>query len=237
MSGELRSNVSGNAATALAVPPLRAGDRLTRAEFERRYRARPELKKAELIEGVVYMPTPVSTAGHGAPHAKLIAWLVHYESATPGVQVSDSATVRLDWDNEVQPDSLLRILPEYGGQTRDEEGYIAQAPEWVGEVTADSASYDLHGKKEAYRRNGVLEYFVWRVEEKQIDWFVLRGGRYDQLAAGSDGIYRSEVFPGLWLDSAALLAGRMRRVLEVLEQGLASPEHARFVESLQRSRK
>lgn len=211
---------------------LHAGDRLTREEFEIRYRDMTEVKKAELIEGVVYMPSPVATDNHGAPQFGFITWLGVYQSETPGVQGADNATLRLDWDNEPQPDVFLRILPQHGGQTRDEDGYVVGGPEWVGEIAASSASYDLHDKKEAYRRNGVREYVVWRVEDKAIDWFVLRGGRYDQLEAGEDGNYRSEVFPGLWLDRDALLTSDMKRVLEVLQQGLQSPEHAEFVTSL-----
>ena len=211
------------------APPLRPGDRLTRDEFERRYHAMPDVKKAELIEGVVYMPSPVSNESHGAPHADLITWLGVYKAATPGVQVSDNATVRLDWDNEPQPDALLRIVPKCGGQSRDEAGYIANGPEWVGEVAASSVSYDLHDKKEAYRRNGVREYLVWRVEDGAIDWFVLRGGSYEPLKPGDDGIYRSEVFPGLWLDAKSLLAGDTRQVLDVLNTGIRSAEHQAFI--------
>jgi len=218
--------------STVTPPPLRAGDRLTRDEFERRYRAMPDIKKAELIEGVVYMPPPVSNESHGAPHAHLITWLGVYKASTPGVQVSDNATVRLDWDNEPQPDALLRIVPKCGGQSRDEAGYIANGPEWVGEVAASSVSYDLHDKKEAYRRNGVREYLVWRVEDQAIDWFVLRGGSYELLKPDDDGVCRSEVFPGLWLDANALLAGDMRQVLEVLNAGIQSAEHAVFVVSL-----
>jgi Uma2 family endonuclease len=158
-----------------------------------------------------------------------ILWLGVYRAHTPGVQVADNATVRLDWDNAPQPDALLRILPRYGGQTRDDEGYVRGGPEWAGEIAATSASYDLHEKKEAYRRNGVREYLVWRVEDRAIDWFELHGGSYEPLQAGDDGIYRSEVFPGLWLDSQALLAGNMRRVLDALQRGLNSTEHAEFV--------
>ena len=220
---------TGSTATA---PPLRAGDRLSRDEFERRYHAMPDVKKAELIEGVVYMPSPVSNESHGAPHAELITWLGVYKAGTPGVQVSDNATVRLDWDNEPQPDALLRIAPKSGGQSGDEAGYIAGGPEWVGEIAASSVSYDLHDKKEAYRRNGVREYLVWRVEDLAIDWFVLRGGSYELLPADDDGIYRSEVFPGLWLDANALLAGNTRQVLEVLNSGIQSAEHEAFAESL-----
>jgi len=142
------------------VPVLRSGDRLTREEFERRYEAMTAVTKAELIEGVVYMPSPVSTEDHGSPHADLVGWLVVYRASTAGVQVADNSTVRLDWDNEPQPDAFLRILPQFGGQTRDEGRYVAGGPEWAGEVAASSVSsvsYDLHDKKESYRRNGVRE--------------------------------------------------------------------------------
>jgi hypothetical protein len=106
------------------VPELRAGDRLTRPEFERRYAAMPHVKKAELIEGVVYMPPPVSHEEHGRPHFHVIAWLGLYESATPGVEGSDNATVRLDLDNEPQPDGFLRIRPEFGGQSHESGKYV-----------------------------------------------------------------------------------------------------------------
>ena len=215
---------------------LHAGDRLSREEFERRYEVMTEVKKAELVEGVVYMPSPVSTpTSHGVPHAALIGWLGVYQSQTPGVQVADNATVRLDWDNEPQPDAFLRVLPARGGQTRDEQGFVAGGPEWVGEIASSSVSYDLHDKKEAYRRNNVREYLVWRVDDRAIDWFVLRGGRYELLATNQvqDTILRSEVFPGLWLDTAAILENNMGRVLEVLQLGLASKEHRAFVAGLE----
>ena len=223
-------------ATRQVHPLLRDGDRLSRTEFERLYLNAPESFKAELIEGVVHVASPVRNELHGVPHARVVTWLCVYEAGTPGVQTSDNATVRLDWDNEPQPDASLRILPEFGGQSRDDEGYVALAPEWVGEIAGSSASYDLHDKLEAYRRNGVREYFVWRTEDTALDWFVHRGGRYERLEAGSDGLLRSEVFPGLWLDPAALLAGDLRRVLEVLNTGLASLEHAAFVSQLQNRR-
>lgn len=214
------------------VPSLQPGDHLSRDEFVRRYEAMPGLKKAELIDGVVYMPSPVSNDGHGAPHAKLVGWLVNYEARTPGVQVSDNPTVRLGKRNEPQPDALLRILPEYGGQTLDDAGFVSCGPEWAGEVASSSASYDLHEKKETYRNAGVHEYVVVRVLDREVDWFVLRGGQYERLAAGVDGILRSETFPGLWLDAAALVSGDTRRLLAVLQQGLESPEHADFVRRL-----
>jgi len=216
-----------------AVPPLENGDRLTRAEFERRYHAMPGLKKAELIEGVVYMPSPVRTDWHGRPDFDLVTWLGNYRVATPGVEGSGNATVRLDLDNEPQPDVALYIAPGYGGQARIEEGYLTGAPEMAVEITASSVSYDLHAKLHVYRRNGVREYLVWRVLDRAIDWFVLREGQYERLPLDAAGVYRSEVFPGLWLDPAALLAGELSKVQDILRQGLATPEHGAFVAKLQ----
>jgi Uma2 family endonuclease len=217
------------------IPPLVAGDRLTRAEFERRYTAMPDVKKAELIEGVVYMPSPVSTDYHAAPHCDIVTWMGTYRAMTPGVQGGDNGTLRLDLDNEPQPDGFLRILPECGGRSRTVDGYTEGSPELVAEVAASSASYDLHDKLNAYRRNGVQEYVVWRVWDRAVDWFVLRNGRYQLLALTADGYYVSEVFPGLWLDPAALVRGDLARVLSVLQQGLASPEHAALVVRLRQT--
>jgi Uma2 family endonuclease len=219
------------------TPELRAGDRLTRTEFERRYEAMSHLKKAELIEGMVYMPSPVSTEEHGSPHFDLITWLGVYRAHTLGVQGGDNATLRLDLDNEPQPDAFLRILPEFGGQSHTLNGYIEGAPELVAEIAASSASYDLHDKLNAYRRNSVREYVVWRVWDRAIDWFVLRHGEYQELRPTAGGWYRSEVFPGLWLDPAVLIEGDLRQVLQVLQEGLNSPEHADFVRRLQDMRK
>jgi len=161
-----------------ALPALENGDRLTRAEFERRYDAMPHLKKAELIEGVVYVPSPVRHRQHGSPHAHLIGWLFQYAANTPGVEIGDNSSVRLDLDNEPQPDALLFIDPACGGQVRiSTDGIIEGAPELVAEVASSSVSYDLHAKLHVYRRSGVLEYMVWRVLEREIDWFVLRAGQ------------------------------------------------------------
>ena len=215
------------------IPPLEPGDRLTREEFERRYDAMPNLKKAELIEGVVYMPSPVRLRRHGRPHFRLIAWLGAYEAATPGVEGGDNATARLDLDNEPQPDVMLLIDPDRGGQARiSDDDYVELAPELVAEVAASSAGYDLNTKLNVYRRNGVREYLVWRVLDRQFDWFVLRGSAFEPLPAGEGGIHRSEVFPGLWLDAAALLAGDMPRVLAAVQRGIASAEHEAFVRQL-----
>jgi len=215
------------------LPQLENGDRLTRDEFERRYEAMPHLKKAELIEGVVYVPSPVRYRHHGAPHALLIGWLAQYTAGTPGVAVSDNSTVRLDLDNEPQPDALLLIDPTCGGQTRFSlDDYIEGSPELVAEVASSSVSYDLHAKLHVYRRNGVREYLVWRVLEQAIDWFVLRAGQYEQLPVEANGWLRSTVFPGLWLDPAALVRSELATVLAIVQQGLGSPEHTTFVARL-----
>jgi Uma2 family endonuclease len=217
-----------------AVPPLETGYRLTRDEFERRYDAMPDLKKAELIEGVVYVGSRVRLNRHGRPHAQLITWLGAYEASTPGVQAALGASVRLDLDNEPQPDGLLLIEPACGGQVHiSADDYVEGAPELAAEVAASSVSIELNTKLQVYRRNGVREYLVWRVAERALDWFVLRQGQYERLALSPAGFYQSEAFPGLWLDPAALTRFDVSRVLEVLQQGIASPEHAAFVARLQ----
>ncbi len=213
------------------VPPLESGDKLTRAEFERRYRGMPDLKKAELIEGIVYMASPLRFKSHGKPHGYIMTWLGYYEAATPGVEFGDNATVILDADNEAQPDALLRI--ETGGESIiNEDDYIEGAPELIVEIAASTASYDLHDKKNVYRRSGVKEYLVWRVYDRDFDWFRWQEGEYIKLSPETDGIFRSEVFSGLWLDKSALLAGNLAKVLEVLQQGLSTAEHQTFVEKL-----
>ena len=114
----------------LTIPPLENGDKLTRHEFERRYHAMPNLKKAELIEGVVYVALPVRAKQHGKPHARIMGWLIAYEAATPGVEALDNTTVLLDTDNKPQPDALLRI--ETGGQSRiNKDDYVEGAPELI----------------------------------------------------------------------------------------------------------
>jgi Uma2 family endonuclease len=226
------ANLSG----VLQIPALCNGDRLTRAEFERRYSAMPTVKKAELIEGVVYMPSPVTHKNHAHPHSMLVTWLGNYWSATPGTDIGDNGTVRLDGENEPQPDAMLRILPQCGGRSRDDDAYIGGPPELIAEISASSVSYDLHDKLRAYQRNGVCEYLVWRVLELAIDWFVLREGHFERLPLTDAGHFHSETFAGLWLDPAAMLRGDFRKVTTVLQQGLASPQHAAFIAKLAASR-
>jgi Uma2 family endonuclease len=216
--------------TATAVPPLRHGDRLTRAEFERRWAAMPDLKNAELINGRVYLMPPVSRS-HGHPHFDLNGWLYMYQMVTPGVEGADNTSVRFDDDNMPQPDGLLRVTR--GGRSNlDDDDIYSGPPELAAEVSRSSAGYDLGEKKALYRAKGVKEYVVWRVDDGVVDWFALRPTGYELLPVGADGIVRSEVFPGLWLDPAALVTDDRTAMVRAAQLGHGSPEHAAFVRRL-----
>lgn len=222
-------SMSATTEIELDTPPLEAGDRLVRAEFERRWKAMPDVKKAELIEGVVYMPTAVRYRGHGLPHTVLNHWLQSYVLATPGTEAADNSSIRLDNDNEPQPDLLLRLDRSLGGQSwEDDEGYLRGAPELAAEIAPSSASYDLHQKLQVYRRHGVREYVVWRTFDWAIDWFVLRESNYERLVPAAEGLLKSLVFPGLWLDAASLLRNDVPAAVAAANRGLLSPQHAEF---------
>ncbi|MEM7593060.1 MAG: Uma2 family endonuclease [Cyanobacteria bacterium P01_A01_bin.83] len=210
------------------ILPLENGDRLSRKEFEQRYQAMPKLKKAELIEGRVYMASPVRII-HGQPHAYIMTWLGVYHAATPSTQLADNTTVRLDLDNEPQPDALLRI--EGGQSVIDADNYIQGAPELIVEIAASSAAYDLQEKLQVYRRNGVQEYIVWQVSDQIIDWFFSSDGEYIKLQAEENTI-KSKIFPGLWLATDALLQGDLTQVLAIVQQGLSITAHQDFVQQI-----
>ena len=219
-------------AARMGVPPLNSGDRLTRREFELRYTAHPEIKKAELVEGVVYVSSPVRRKQHGKPHGTILLWLGTYSAATQGTDFADNTTVRLDYENEPQPDAFLCL--EHGGTSRvTEDDYTEGPPDLVVEVSASSAALDLHDKFRAYQRSGVREYVVLQVYERRVAWFALMEGVYELLEPDEDGILRSELFPGLWLKPEALWTEDLAGLLTVLQQGLASPEHTEFVARLQ----
>ena len=217
--------------STVKIPPLENGDRLTRLEFETRYQKMTHVKKAELIEGIVYMGSPLRINKHGEPHADIMGWLTVYKAFTPNVQTGDNATVRLDPENEPQPDALLRI--EMGGQSIiSEDGYVEGAPELIVEIAASTVSIDLHDKLKAYRRNQVQEYVVWRVDDNEIDCFRLKDEKYIKLQADENGIIKSEIYPGLWLDVTALLKGDLVKVLDVLKQGIDTPAHTNFCQKI-----
>ena len=229
------SRGDGAASVPSSANMLENGDRLSRGEFERRYEARPDIKKAELIEGVVHMPSPTRSSSHARPHAAMITWLGSYAASTPGVQVNDNPTVRLDLDNEPQPDAALLIDPGAGGQARlTDDDYLEGAPELIVEIASSSASYDLHDKLHAYRRNGVREYLVWRTLDLRMDWFELADGAYRPLQPDAAGVIHSRVFPGLRLAVAAMLRGDLATVLRELQHGLGENVHKAFAARLAR---
>src|SRR5439155_7466421 len=144
----------------------------------------------------------------------------------------------LDLDSMPQPDAYLLIERRCGGQAIiDADDYVTGAPELIFEIAASSASYDLHEKLRVYRRNGVREYIVWRTFDRAVDYFILRDGRYDALAPAAKGILQSQVFPGLWLDPASLIAGDLQKVAAVLQRGLASAKHTAFVNRLKKAKR
>jgi Uma2 family endonuclease len=217
------------------LPPLVAGERIDQPTFHERYEAMPPETRAELVGGIVYMPSPMRI-DHGETGGILGGWMDRYVRFTPGVRHAEAATVKLDQQGEPQPDGFLFIPAELGGQSGvDEEGYLTGAPELVGEIARSSRRFDLNEKKADYERAGVQEYLVVELDPNRIHWFFRRANRFQKLRPGPDGIYRSKVFPGLWLDPAAIFAGDRARRDEVVEEGVRTPEHAAFVAKLARA--
>lgn len=202
---EKSRGISGN------PPPLQHGDVLARGEFLRRYAAMPGLKKAELIEGIVYMASPVRADLHGIPHVRLATLLQVFATKHPGLLVADNATVRLDTLNEPQPDLLL--MRENGQARVDADGYISGAPEFIAEIAASSASYDLHQKKRTYLRAGVLEYLVWLADENRLIWWRLKDDEFIEIEANAQDLLESAAFPGLVIDATALTCGDLATAL------------------------
>ncbi|MBX2999036.1 MAG: Uma2 family endonuclease [Caldilineaceae bacterium] len=210
------------------TPPLHNGDRLSRAEFEQIYKARPDIKKAELIEGVVYMSSPLY-ADHAEAHSDIDGWLAVYRSTTPGIRVMNNLSVRLDADNEVQPDVAVFVDPQ---RIIPVSTFVEAIPALAVQIASSSAAYDLHQKLHVYRRNGVQEYLVLLVHEKETRWYRWQEGDYRQLQPDAEGILRSEMLPGLWFHSGHFWQRDLAGVLAVLQKGIASPDHEAFVKSL-----
>lgn len=210
-------------------PTLQNGDRLSLSEFKQLYANSPKIRRAELIEGVVYVASPVYL-----PHARgqmlMNMMLGIYESATNGVTAVGEQSVELDSDNEVQPDALLWINDSVDivGQ-----GLVVGSPTLVVEVAVSTRSYDLGLKKQVYRRNKVQEYLVLAAHEKEVYWFSWQDGAYQPIEADENGIYRSRVFPGLWLNAVAFWQNDTANLIKTLQQGINSAEHATFIQTLQ----
>ena len=216
------------------VPPLEPGDYLTRAEFERRYEAMPGKTKFELIDGIVYMASPVKVE-HGYFQVAVVALLDDYALATSGCRASIDTTVRLARKDEPQPDAWLRLVEEAGGSSHvDKDGYVAGPVELAAEVATSTASYDLNQKKRSYLQHGVLEYLAVLTRKRQVLLFARRGRTYVSLEPDRNGVLRSEIFPGLWIDTQALVAEDRLRLRKTAAKGLRSKEHRAFVRELRR---
>ena len=213
-------------------PPLQSGDRLSRAEFHRRYGMYPEIKKAELIEGVVIVGSPVYRR-HSVPHSKFGTLLGIYCAHTRGLEIADNQSVVLDQDNEVQPDICVWIDTPHGRRLQEtERGLMIGAPEFVVEVAASSVAYDLHSKLNVYRRSGVLEYLVLLAYEREMRFFRLEDGEYAAVEPDAGGVLRSSVLPGFRFRSDWFWEDRLAELIQLVEEGIASPERREFVDSL-----
>jgi Uma2 family endonuclease len=208
--------------------PFRNGDRMDQVTFHKLYETLPDTVHVELISGVVYFKMPTSIE-HARPHRRLAGWLSAYVDETPGTESLIAPTDKLDAISEPEPDLCLYLDPECDGQVRfDEKKYLVGPPELVVEVAFSSRSVDLGSKRDDYERAGVLEYVVALPADRSITWFVRKRKALTSISPDSDGLFRSVVFPGLWLNPVGVF-GQNRLLSATLRKGLASPEHAAFV--------
>ncbi|WP_372897912.1 Uma2 family endonuclease [Stieleria sp.] len=205
-----------NAEYSSPVPILNSGDVLDSDEFFRRYAASPGNVAAERINGRVYLMSPLRAASHGDPHALFATWLGTYAAQHECLILSDNPTVRLDANNDPQPDLCMR---RKDGNTHLVDGYIHGPPELIVEIASSSASYDLGEKKQVYQQAGVLEYLVYETEKQKLAWWRLENGVYVELPA-VEGMFKSSEFQGLWLDESAMRAGDGKALLKSLAEGM-----------------
>jgi Uma2 family endonuclease len=217
------------------IPPLENGDRLKQKEFHRRYEQYPEDVKIELVGGIVFMASPLRLP-HGKYHLKLGMVVDHYVSKTPGVDAADNATAILGEESEPQPDLSMWVSEACGGRAKaNADQYLEGPPELIAEIAHSSVAIDLHKKREDYKAAGVLEYLVLCIAEQEIIWFHFPSGK--EIKATKEGVFKSKVFPGFWLDGPALLARDSEQLRVTVQQGLETKEHAAFVKRLEKSRK
>jgi Uma2 family endonuclease len=217
--------------TPVLPPPLREGDHLTREEFLRRWDAMPDLKFAELIDGIVHMPSPLSNV-HGDFQARVCIWLGYYDTVTSGCSPVASVTWLMSDVSVPQPDLALKILAEYGGQSWMEGEYPGGAPELIVEISHTTEGRDSGVKRRLYERSGVQEYLIVKSKKQQIAWQELVEGKYREMPPGADGLLRSRVFPGLWLNTEALWNCDYAALPAAVQQGTSTPEHAEFIRKL-----
>jgi hypothetical protein len=205
---------------------IRPGDRMTLEEFLERWEQMPDLKFAELIDGTVYMPSPISRE-HMRVDSRVQGLCSYYCLRTAGTESGTNGTWLLNGVGGAQPDCSVHILQEFGGRSTTKRGLAAGAPEFVAEVCYSSRAYDLGPKLALYQAAGVDEYLAILVEERRFEWRVLINGSYE-LMDSDHGVYRSRILPGLWIDSNAFWNDQSAALLQTLEQGLASQEHQDF---------
>ena len=204
------------------------GDHMTRRQFHLMYCDMPDGYRAELIGGVVFEPSPVSSV-HSEFHLDLGYILRRYSRYTPGVRGGDNGTVILSDEDEVQPDLYLRF--ESGGNSKKDKGkFIVGAPELVAEVAYSNCAIDLHLKKQRYAMHGAIEYLVVCLNPEKLYWFNLKAST--MIKADSKGIIRSQVFPGLWIHEKAFFNQDDDLQEAVLERGLNSLAHRKLLEQL-----
>jgi Uma2 family endonuclease len=216
---------------------LRNGDHMNREEFHEAYSQMPEGFSAELLGGIVFVsePSPLRYS-HGAWDLELGSLLKTYSRETPGTGAAANVTVQLGAQDEPQPDLILRIKEEFGGRSRvTEDNYVSGPPELVAEIAYSSRAKDLHLKKERYALGGVLEYVVLCVDPPQLHWFDLQNKT--ELEPDAHGIFRSVVFPGLWIHAKGLLDQDDLLTADALQHGLKSEAHSNFVAKLGASKR
>jgi hypothetical protein len=215
------------------APPLADGQLVSLEEFEQRFDATPDLKHAELLDGVAYLRHD-GRAFAGSCRAALIGWLGVYSASTRFLLPGAHGHVALDDRNELQPDAILAVRPEAGGTVvLDATGVVRSAPDFAADVFTTTNATLLPKRIAAHERGGTLEYLVWYAEHKCVDWLVRERGEFVAMNPDpADGLLKSVAFPGLWLDATALLNGDLDTVLAALQRGLASAEHKAFVSQL-----
>ncbi|MGE3074927.1 MAG: Uma2 family endonuclease [Dehalococcoidia bacterium] len=194
------------------APELENGAVMTREEFHEAYADCEGLRRAELVEGVVFMPSPVRYESHDKPAALIRGWLFSYSLKHPETETGGEASLLLG-QSEVQPDAFLMRT---GSVPSDEDGYLTGAPQLVVEIAASSKSRDLHSKMDIYRRHGVAEYIVWRTVEGAIDWFRSVDGQFQRVQPDKVGVIESAIFPGLRLSIPRALAMDSPGLVELL---------------------
>ncbi|MFT3878951.1 MAG: Uma2 family endonuclease [Gemmatales bacterium] len=214
------------------LPLLYDGQRLDRETFHRLYEASPELKRVQLIEGIVHMPSPMRFVQHANPQTCINGWLFCYSSQTPGVRNGGSATLKIDTENEFEPDGML--FYDQGQLVIADDGYLEGVPELVVEVSASTISVDSKEKFRVYEKQGVKEYLLWNTQADTITWFARNKNKFVAMKPNRAGIIQSKTFPGLWLDVAAMLEGDLTQVMKTLNEGLTSGPHVKYVKRFER---